>query len=260
MIVATDRNTFTYLSTLCLILVLFMAAGCAHIGKDAPGASEAKKLMETSSTSEKQGDVINAVQDLKIARAIDPGNRKTLDELNRLIEKRDREAELLYKAGVAVRNSNATEARRDFLAALRIRSDYPEAITALRELHYAKSEAVIQARLKKEAARAGTRSRVKVQVDEDELDPDSYSLDGAVSALEEGDYATATREFEKMKLRYPDDPDIKAYLDLSWYNSGIAFFKKKDYKKALSSFAKVRKGFESVDDYISRCKQALKKR
>ncbi len=242
-----------------LLWLIIIACGCAHIEKPAPSAEEeAEKLVVASTTMERHGDVVSAVEDLKVALVIDPDNMKAREELNRLIIKRNSEAEQHYRAGTNARNSNSQEARKEFLNALRLNPNHEEAIAALRELQLATAEAIIQPRLKKEAARASKKVKPKVHVEEEEPDIETYSLDIAASAFEEGDYATAIREFGKMKARYPKDPDIQAYLDRSWYNQGIVLFNKKNYRKALNSFSKVRKGFNNVDRYIGECRQHLK--
>lgn len=248
------NNRFVFL----LLGLVLMAGGCAHVEKPAPDTAEAEKRVETSISMERRGDVVSAIEDLKVALVIDPYNKKALEELNRLIVRRNHEAEQHYRAGAAARDSNSQEARKEFLNALRLNPDHEQALAALRDLQLASSEAIIQARLKKEAARASTKVRPKVHAEEEELDMDTYSLDIAASAFEEGDYATAIREFGKMKVRYPHDPDIQAYLDRSWYNNGITQFNKKNYRKALDSFSKVRKGFDHVDSYIAKCREALK--
>ncbi len=255
--VLTERHR-TYLMSMVFVCVVTMAAGCAHVEKQASGTTEVKPQVKTLTTTEKHGYVTNAVEDLKITLAIDPKNKKVREELNRVIAKQDSEADGHYKAGIAVRDSNALEARKEFLNALRLRPNYEEAITALRDLQLATAEASIQARLKKEAAHAATPVKQKLSSDEEELDTQTYSLDIAIAAFEEGDYVKAIREFSKMKSRYPNDPDIQAYLDRSWYSNGVEQFNKKNYKKALDSFLKVPKNFDTVGEYIAKCRQALK--
>ena len=256
--VPSKRSRCLYSPVVFFVWLVLMASGCAHVKNQAPGTAEVKQLVETSTIMEKRGDIVSAVEDLKIALAIDPTNAKALEELNRLVAKRNRDAEQHYRAGVAVRNSNAQAAQKEFLDALRLRPDHQEALTALRELQLAAAETGIQARLKKEAARTSIQVRPKKHADEEELDIETYSLDIAVSAFEDGDYSTAIREFSKMKSRYPNDPDIKAYLDRSWYNNGIDQFNTKNFRKALESFSKVPKGFDNVGDYMGKCKKALK--
>jgi tetratricopeptide (TPR) repeat protein len=236
--------------------IILISSGCAH--NDAPGKAFAEQTVQASSTLEKKGDLVNAVEELKVAHAADPDNSNVSEELNRLIVKRNQEAERHFKAGIAVRVVNPHGARKEFLEALRIRRDYPEVVTALRGLQLESAEAALQARIKKEAKLAETRAHGKTETAEDEIDGEEYSLDIAIYAFETGDYDTAIHEFGKMKARYPNDPDIQLYLDRSWYNSGIAWFTKKDYYKSLTSFAKVPRGFERVDDYVAKCRSALK--
>jgi tetratricopeptide (TPR) repeat protein len=239
-----------------LFWILLISAGCAH--NDMQGKAFSEQTVQASSTLEKKGDLVKAVEELKIALVVDPDNSKAREELNRMTVKRNLEADKHLKAGIAVRDSNPQGARKEFVAALRIRSDYPEAVTALRGLQLESAEAVLQARTKREAKLAATRVHAKTEADEEEMDGVEYSLDIAIPAFESGDYNTAIHEFGKMKARYPNDPDIKLYLDRSWYNSGIAWFTKKDFHRALTSFAKVPKGFERVDEYVARCRSALK--
>lgn len=242
------------LSGLCWVLLI--STGCAHI--DAPGKAFAEQTAQASSNFEKRGDLVDAVEELKIALAVDPDNSSVREKLNRLIVKRDQEAARHFKAGLALRDSNPKVANKELLEALRIRGDYPEAVTALRGLQLESAEGRIQARTRKEARLAAARAHEKTETAEDEADAEDYSLDIAISSFDTGDYDTAIHEFGKMKARYPNDPDIQSYLDRSWYNAGIALFTKKDYRRALTSFAKVPKGFERVDEYAAACRSALK--
>jgi tetratricopeptide (TPR) repeat protein len=264
------------LSLCCFIWVTLISAGCAHNGAQGKASAEQKvqasatlekrrdlvvgQKVQASATLEKKGDLVNAVEWLKVALVVDPNNATVRDELNRLIVKRNQEAERHFKAGVDLRNSNPQGAKKKFLDALRIRGDYPEAVAALRELQLESAEAVIRGREIQEAklAATGTHGKTETAEDEEEVDREEYSLDIAISAFETGDYETAIHEFEKMKARYPRDPDILLYLNRSWYNSGIAWFTKQDYKRALSLFIKVPKGFERVNEYIAKCRSALK--
>ena len=111
-----------------LLSTLLISAGCAH--NNAPGKAFAEQTVKASSTHEKKGDLVKAVEELKIALVVDPGNSKAREELNRITVKRNLEADKHLKAGIAVRDSNPQGARKEFVAALRIRGDYPEAVTA----------------------------------------------------------------------------------------------------------------------------------
>jgi len=258
MILPTMRSHRILLHSLFLFCVFLLSAGCVHNDRQVAEEAFVQQLVKTSSTLEQKRDFANAVEELQIALTIDPESDKARRELNRLLVKRDLEAIKHFKAGVAARNSNPQAAHREFLEALRIRSDYRDALMALRELQFISSEAIIQARLKREAKAALSKGHNKIQDEDEDSFSEDYSLDIAISSFEDGDYATAIREFDKMKARFPNDPDIQVYLDRSWYNTGMDWFAKKDYKKAVASFSKVRKGFGRVDEYMNKCRQGLK--
>ena len=207
---------------------------------------------------EEAGEIVRTVEKLNIALTIDPENKTAREELTKFVVKQNTEAQVHFLAGASLRGSNPQKAHKEFIAAIMLRSNYSEALTALRELHLASMESILYSRLKREAANAAAKLHDKhADVDEGSYS-DEYSLETAVSAFEAGDYATAIREFEKMKSAYPDDPDILAYLDRSWYNSGVDKFNKRDYRKALTVFSNVRKGFERVDEFLLICRQNLK--
>jgi tetratricopeptide (TPR) repeat protein len=239
--------------------LILTSAGCAHRAEPVPVTTTGvQEPVKTPTKHEETGEIVRSVEELKIALTIDPDNKTTREELNRLVVKHETEAEAHFRAGTALSESNPQMARKEFLEAIRLRSNYPEALNALRDLHLASVKSVLQARLKKEAAIAAARSKGKHASGDDDTYPEDYSLETAVSAFEAGKYVTAIKEFEKMNAEYPNDPDIQAYLERSWYNSGVGHFNKKDYRKALAAFSKVRKGFERVEEYSLTCRQNLK--
>ncbi len=238
---------------LLLLLAILFAGGCAHTPVTTfPELPEAS--IKSSSEFEQKGNLTAAVERLKIALTIDPANTRAQEELKRLMLKRNIEAEKRYKAGLALRESDSDGARKEFIAALRIRSDYMEAVKALKDLQLESSEATLQVRARKEAA---SRQQTKNQQQEEESLDDTH-LDTAIAFYDDGNYASAIQELQRAKLRTPNDPEVNKYLNLSWYNSGIAWFNKKDYHKALDAFSMVKKKFENVDDYIRKCRQSMK--
>jgi len=244
-----------------IIVACLLLCSCAHdptqsnlAGVPDNFTARREESFKNSAIKEERGDITEAVEELKVALTIDPQNKRTRDELARLMEKRNREAEKRLKAGMALKDSDPLAAVKEFIAALRIRSDYREAMEALKSLQLESSEASLKARIKKQAT-----PTPKVQgEDTEEYESTSY-MDTAVSFYEEGDYASAIRELQKARTRHPRDPEIQKYLNLSWYNSGVSWFNKKDFNKALESFASVKAGFERVNDYVKRCRQELSK-
>jgi Flp pilus assembly protein TadD len=246
-----------FLSPIWFLWIVLALAGCAH--KNAAGKAYAEQTVEASSKYEKSGDLLNAVEELKVALVADPNNSAARDELNRMLAKQKNEAETHFKNGLSLRGSDPQKARREFLEALIICNNYPEAERELRGIQLSLAQAVILARTKEEKRLASIKMRGGPESSEDEESAgEAYSLDVAIASFEKGDFDSAIREFSKMLAHYPNDPDIKAYLDRSYYNVGIKWFNKNEYNKALTFFSHEPKGFDNVDDYISKCKLALK--
>lgn len=235
-----------------VILVLSGVSSIVFTGCATHFPKPPEESIQTSSVKEEEGDITAAVEQLKIALTIDPGNKKAEEALQRLTAKRDQEAEKHFNAGMVLKASDPVRASKEFIAALRIRSDYPEAVAELKNLQLETSEEKIQARAKKEAA-----ASVKTQAQDSEEEEEPY-LDRAIAYYEDADYPAAIRELQKAKARHPNDPEIQKYLNLSWYNSGISWFKKNEFKKALDSFTKLNANYENVTDYIRKSRQGLK--
>jgi tetratricopeptide (TPR) repeat protein len=251
-----NTSAYQHRTILLSFWVLLFAGGCAHEAPK-PTVSITKhpdESIKRSSEFEEKGDLTAAVERLKIALTVDPDNIKAQEELKRLMVKRNIEAEKRYKVGLTLKGSDPDGARREFLAAIRTRSDYMEAVKALKDLQLESSEATLSVRAKKEAA---SRSQPKEQGSVDEILEETY-LDNAIALYDEGNFASAIQELQKAKSRKPNDPEVNKYLNLAWYNSGIAWFKKKEYRKALEAFSAVKKKFEAADDYIRKCRQAMK--
>lgn len=257
MTMRTERSPFRWHAVGILVL-LSCTAGCTVSKLPSATREEVRQIVETAKKQEDHGEVGKSVKDLKIALTMDPGNSKARQELNRLVSIQNKEAEAHFNAGIALRETNPQKAHKEFVAALRLRPDYPEAMAALREQHLLRSEAKILARLRKEDAQAAAKDQGKQTEEDEDTYPEDYSLEVAVAAFNSGDYRTAIKEFEKMKSGYPNDPDILAYLERSYYNSGVAYYNRKDCKNALTAFSKVKKGFEKVDEYTESCRQQMK--
>lgn len=256
MTVKTEQFRAVLPWALFLLPPLLASAGCVKT-KTAVETSYIQQLEKASSAHAGKKEFGDAAEDLKIVLTIDPDDSKTEEYLQQLQKKRYAEADRHMKAGLAAMNSNPQKAKEELLDALRLCCDNRQALAALRELHYEWTDASLQSRIKKEAKVASLKIHEREQSDEDDVDTGDYSLDVAVSSFEDGDYSTAIRQFEKMKARFPNDSDIQMYINRCWYNIGTSYFSKKEYRKALSSFSRVRKGFERVDDYIAKCRQAL---
>jgi len=235
----------------CSLGSLLLVSGCAH---ETVSPKALDEFVVTSRNQEAKGDLTAAVERLKIALTLDPDNSVARSELGRMIIKRDQEAEKRYRSGLSLKENDPAGARREFLAALRIRSDYREALLAIKELQLESSELSIKARIKKQAA---THSSSKQSPQYEESIEETY-LDTAIAHYEDGNYSGAINVLMKAKNKNPNSPDIARYLNLSWYHQGITWFTKHDYRKALVSFSRVRKNFERVNDYAAKCRQLMK--
>ncbi len=236
---------------LILAAILLIAGGCAHEMPQKPDES-----IKQSDASEEKGDIAIAVEELKIALTIDPNNSVAKEKLNKLIIKQAKLAEEHYKAGLALKQTNLQGAKKEFLAALRIRTDYQEAMKELKNLQLESSEATLQVRAKREASVARTQEKVKITYEET---VEETATDRAIALFEDGDYAAAINEFQKARSHSPNDPEIQRYLNLCWYNIGVSHYKKGEYSKALNAFTKVKKGFEDTDNYEKKCRSEQKK-
>lgn len=260
------QNNRSLVSRYVLLAALCAAAGCVH---ERPADDEqamalkavwdpvVREALDASRDYDRKGELARAVEQLKVALTVDPANAVARQDLSRLEAECHREATRYYTAGLAERDSNPQQARKKFLAALRIRPDLIEAVNALKDQQLLAAETSIQRRLQREHQEE--REAAPKAKPAEKAPAASFSLEKAMSAYQSGDYATAIVEFKKMKARLPNDPDIAKYLDSAYYQDGLAKYKRKEYRKALESFTKVHKGFENVDDYIARCKEELAK-
>lgn len=254
------RFRYISLTTVPILLgMLLLAVGCARneqLRSVQSFPKQPEESIKSSTVLEDKGDIAAAVEELKIALTLDPNNQKAKEQLGRLTEKRNRLAGEHFQAGMALKQTDLQAAKREFLAALRIRTDYQQAMQELKNLQLESSEATLQARAKKEAE-ATVRAHERGQTAYEETIEET-TFDRAVALFEDGDYAAAAQEFQRAKTHAPNDHEIQRYLNLCWYNLGIAYFKKKECRKAVDSFSKVKKGFEGVDEYLRKCRSGLK--
>jgi tetratricopeptide (TPR) repeat protein len=243
----TLRVFFLYFFLFLLCVVLLNA--CAPALKHTPS----EEYMKKSSSLEQTGNITEAIEELKIALTIDPTNSSAKEQLKRLSEKRDQEAEKHYKAGLSIKESDPAGASREFITALRTKPDYQVVVDELKKQHLTMSESKLRSRVitKKDSM---SRKRGEEGVEEEE----NYYLGIAISLYENGEYQAAIDELLKARSKYPRNSEISQYLNLYYYNLGILYYDKKDYTKALSTFSKVKKGFGKTEEYIKKTRAMLK--
>ncbi len=244
------RKSIFYLFLLLLSVVLLNA--CAPVAKYAPPEEYLKK----SSSLEQRGDIAAAIEELKIALTIDPSNDSAKEQLKRLSVIRDREAEKHYKAGLSLKESDQSAARKEFLMALRIKPDYQIVVDELKQQQLTMAESKLQSRTTR---RTGARkAKGDEEEDEEEVGGGADYLGVAISLYEHGEYQAAINELLKARSRYPRSAEISRYLNLSYYNLGVLYYQKKDYVNALGMFSKVKRGSEKSDAYLKKARAMLK--
>lgn len=117
------------------VLLVVMIGGCAGI-KEKPAVVKDTDLAQTylqkAQHYENQGVLAEALKQYKLALTVDPGNREIEEKSSRLEENMQALAKKHYQAGLKFRKKGKYyRARNEFLKALNLRPDYPEALKML---------------------------------------------------------------------------------------------------------------------------------
>jgi tetratricopeptide (TPR) repeat protein len=233
-----------HLSAIFISLILLSA--CAPAIKHTISEEQFKKSIALEQT----GDTTSAIEELKIALTIDPDNAYAKAQLERLSEKRDKEAQKHYQTGLSLKERDPQGATREFLTALRIKPDYKSAVDELKKQHFELTVSKLETRMK--ASRESPE-------EEKEVKEDDYGYLGiAISFYEHGNYQAAINELLKAKSKYPRSSEVSKYLNMSYYNMGKLYYDNKDYTNALHMLTKVKKGSENAEPYVTRAKAMLK--
>lgn len=121
-----------------LILAIFVAGCTATTRTDikrifqAPEKSLSRSYLDKGQAAEGRGDLVEALENYKIALTIDPANQEAAERrvrLEALLEKRSKDH---YERGLALQKEGKYgEARRQFLTALRLRPNNKEVVEML---------------------------------------------------------------------------------------------------------------------------------
>jgi tetratricopeptide (TPR) repeat protein len=120
----------------CSLMMIWCLTGCAHFGKETPKTLSAEgflqRTLEQAVEHESRGEWGEALRAYKIALTVSPTNPQALDGRTHMEERLKNLAEEQYKAGEHLQKEGKfAEARRHFLAALRLRPDYPDVLRTL---------------------------------------------------------------------------------------------------------------------------------
>jgi tetratricopeptide (TPR) repeat protein len=117
------------------VLLVVMIGGCAGIQEKPTifgGTKLAQTYLQKGQHYEDQGDLVEALKQYKLALTVDPGNREIVEKSNRLEENMHALAKEHYQAGLKFRKKGKYyRARDEFLKALNLQPDYPEALKML---------------------------------------------------------------------------------------------------------------------------------
>jgi tetratricopeptide (TPR) repeat protein len=117
------------------VLLVVMIGGCAGIQEKPTifgGTELAQTYLQKGQHYEDQGDLVEALKQYKLALTVDPGNREIVKKSSRLEENMHVLAKKHYQAGLKFRKKGKYYlARNEFLKALNLQPDYPEALKML---------------------------------------------------------------------------------------------------------------------------------
>ncbi len=233
-----------HLSAISISLILLNA--CAPAIKH----TISEEHLNKSITLEQTGDTTSAIEELKISLTIDPDNPYAKAQLQRLSEKRDKEAQRHYQWGLSLKEKDHQGARRAFLTAMRIKPDYMSAVDELKKQHFELTVSKLETRMK---------SSTESSEGEKEVKEDDYGYLGiAISFYDHGNYQAAINELLKAKSKYPRSSEVSKYLNMSYYNIGKIYYDSKDYMNAVHMLTKVKKGSENAEPYLTRARVMVK--
>ena len=115
-----------------LAVVMMLLTGCMNLGHLVQEPAEktfVSDCLRQAAENERKGDQLEALKHYKIALAMDSNNVDAAEGRNRVETSLRSSSEESYRRGLeAQKRGRSEEAQRDFLTALRLRPDYPEAL------------------------------------------------------------------------------------------------------------------------------------
>ena len=115
-----------------LLLIIFW--GCQTPQTPREKDKQANAYIEQAQAYEGQGNLVEALEQYKLAQTIDPNEPVITDSINRLEKQLDDLAETHYQAGLRFRDKGKWQlAKKEFLKALRYRPEHKKAATMLQQ-------------------------------------------------------------------------------------------------------------------------------
>jgi nucleoid-associated protein YgaU len=116
-----------------VLFVFALVTGCAEVPTKPP-AELPDRYITKAQELEAQGDLVEALEQYKVALTVDPGNQLAKEKVSQLESTLGELAEKHFQDGVAFRRKGEyNRARQEFLTALRYNPDHPEAKNMLKE-------------------------------------------------------------------------------------------------------------------------------
>jgi tetratricopeptide (TPR) repeat protein len=245
-----------------ILFFLFFSTGllgCAlapvtETPKDVSGAPEERFVRESIAKAkefEAAGQLPEALSQYKIALAVRPNDRPAKEGRERIEKALRKGAEEHYRAGLRMqKEGKQAQAFQQFLAALRLRPDYPEALQmALARRPVPAEKQVVQKvqaepdikeppqelSVEEEALASSEKAQVLKEQKED-VDQTAVYREYGMELYREGRYQEALFEFNKVLSARPDDPVAKDYSYRSSFELAVEFFQKKEYLAAKEQF------------------------
>lgn len=121
-----------------LILLFLLVSGCASVQKisqqleELPQKMYAREYLQKGRSYENKGDLVGALKQFKLAMTVSPSNQKAIKNRSRIEKALRRSARAHYRKGLKYnKEGKYGRARKQFLVALRLWPDYPEAAKIL---------------------------------------------------------------------------------------------------------------------------------
>ena len=241
--------------------------GCATFGErphEVVKEDLFKEYLQKGRECEDKGDPVEALKQYKLAMTVDPANKEVIDGSNRVETALRSLAEKHYKAGLELdKTGKYARSRQQFLIALRLWSDYPEAtnmlitrkrikikryvvhtvmpsesVSKLAKIYYGDPEKFsIIAKYNNfdDASRIAAGQKIKIPeiegvdflVGKEPIETESLPVDNSeIAEWDWEDYALEDR---------PEPVDQVAI----YRNHGVDLFRKREYQMAIVEFSKV---------------------
>ncbi len=224
---------------------------------------------------EASGQLPEALRQYKIALTVAPGDRTAKEGRERVEKALRKGAEERYKAGLRFqKEGKQAQALQQYLAALRLWPDYPEALQQValarrpvpaerQAVQKAPSEPEIkeppkEVKVEEEAPAPSEESPAQA---EPVIDQVAVYREYGMELYREGRYQEALTEFSKVLSAKPDDPVAKEYSYKASFELAVEFFQKKEYLAAREQFLvslKHNRNCQQCHAYIRRSEELFK--